>query len=102
MTNPQVLSGELKASRHRKTVVTHVLRSWEARNVKKGGDLMDMGIQPHNQHEQVITQSDNESLLPAFQATPLASTDNMNTSNTALYTFSFMSRVAEALRCDLS
>ncbi|WZZ60203.1 hypothetical protein YC2023_060310 [Brassica napus] len=40
MTNPQVLSGELKASRHRKTVVTHVLRSWEARNVKKGGDLM--------------------------------------------------------------
>ncbi|CAF1929825.1 unnamed protein product [Brassica oleracea] len=84
MTNPQVLSGELKASRHRKTVVTHVLRSWEARNVKKGGDLMDMGIQPHNQHEQVITQSDNESLLPAFQATPLASTDNMNTSNTAL------------------
>ncbi|KAL0706248.1 hypothetical protein Bca4012_072674 [Brassica carinata] len=108
MTNPQVLSGELKASRHRKTVVTHVLRSWEARNVKKGGDLMGvylvlldekvqrdstytyMGIQPHNQHEQVITQSDNESLLPAFQATPLASTDNMNTSNTALYTFSFI------------
>jgi len=40
MTNPQVLSGELKAGRRRKTVVTHVLRSWEARNVKKGGDLM--------------------------------------------------------------
>ncbi|KAL0814781.1 hypothetical protein Bca101_071224 [Brassica carinata] len=29
-------------------------------------------------------------LLPAFQATPLASTDNMNTCNTALYTFSFI------------
>ncbi|KAH0878781.1 hypothetical protein HID58_066175 [Brassica napus] len=69
---------------------------------RRGGDLMDMGLQPHNQHEQVITQSDNESLLPAFQATPLASTDNMNTCNTALYTFSFMSRVAEASRCDLS
>ena len=40
MTNPQVLSGELKAGRCRKTVVAHVLRSWEARNVKKGGDLM--------------------------------------------------------------
>nr|ABD64909.1 hypothetical protein 24.t00041 [Brassica oleracea] len=102
MTNPHVLSGELKAGRRRKTVVTHVLRSWEARNVKKRGDLMDMGLQPHNQHEQVITQSDNESLLPAFQATPLASTDNMNTCNTALYTFSFMSRVAESSRCDLS
>ncbi|CAN7044068.1 unnamed protein product, partial [Brassica oleracea var. botrytis] len=51
---------------------------------RRGGDLMDMGLQPHNQHEQVITQSDNESLLPAFQATPLASTDNMNTCNTAL------------------
>lgn len=37
MMNPQVLSGELKAGRRRKTVVTHVLRSWEARNVKKGG-----------------------------------------------------------------
>ncbi|KAF3584251.1 hypothetical protein F2Q69_00028284 [Brassica cretica] len=36
----KVLSGELKAGRRRKTVVTHVLRSWEARNVKKGGDLM--------------------------------------------------------------
>nr|VDD44714.1 unnamed protein product [Brassica oleracea] len=105
MTNPQVLSGELKAARHRKTVVTHVLRSWEARNVKKGGGVIlwvYMGLQPHNQHEQVITQSDNESLLPAFQATPLASTDNMNTCNTALYTSSFMSRVAEASRCDLS
>ncbi|KAF2574594.1 hypothetical protein F2Q70_00002304 [Brassica cretica] len=40
MTNPHVLSGELKAGRRRKTVVTHVLRSWEARNVKKRGDLM--------------------------------------------------------------
>ncbi|WZY92444.1 hypothetical protein YC2023_074068 [Brassica napus] len=102
MTNPQVLSGELKAGRCRKTVVAHVLRSWEARNVKKGGDLMDIGLQPHNQHEQVITQSDNKSLLPAFQATHSASTDNMNTDNTALYTFSFMSRVAEASRCDLN
>ncbi|CAN6867301.1 unnamed protein product [Brassica oleracea] len=101
MTNPQVLSGELKAGWRRKTVVTHVLRSSEARNVKKGGDLMDMGLQPHNQHEQVITQSDNKS-LPAFQAIPLASTDNMNTCNTVLYTFSFMSCVAEASRCDLS
>nr|VDD43976.1 unnamed protein product [Brassica oleracea] len=62
MMNPQVLSGMSR----------------------RGGDLMDMGLQPHNQHEQVITQSDNESLLPAFQATPLASTDNMNTCNTAL------------------
>ncbi|WZZ87484.1 hypothetical protein YC2023_116063 [Brassica napus] len=102
MTNPHVLSGELKAGRRRKTIVTHVLRSWEARNVKKRGDLMDMGLQPHNQHEQVITQSDNKSLLPAFQTTPLASTDNMNTCNTALYTFSFMSRVAESSRCDLT
>uniref|UniRef100_A0A0D3E772 Uncharacterized protein n=1 Tax=Brassica oleracea var. oleracea TaxID=109376 RepID=A0A0D3E772_BRAOL len=102
MTNPHVLSGELKAGRRRKTIVTHVLRSWEARNVKKRGDLMDKGLQPHNQHEQVITQSDNKSLLPAFQTTPLASTDNMNTCNTALYTFSFMSRVAESSRCDLT
>ncbi|CAN7138300.1 unnamed protein product [Brassica rapa subsp. narinosa] len=116
MTNPQVLSGELKAGRCRKTVVAHVLRSWEARNVKKGGDLMDIGLQPHNQHEQVITQSDNKikkthskfhfvvisGLLPAFQATHSASTDNMNTDNTALYTFSFLSRVAEASRCDLN
>ncbi|KAG2275407.1 hypothetical protein Bca52824_057962 [Brassica carinata] len=31
------LSGDLKAGRCRKTVVTRVLRFWEARNVKKGG-----------------------------------------------------------------
>ncbi|CAN7013958.1 unnamed protein product, partial [Brassica rapa subsp. trilocularis] len=40
MTIPQVLSGDLKAGRCHKTVVTRVLCFWEARNVKKGGDLM--------------------------------------------------------------
>ncbi|WZZ89215.1 hypothetical protein YC2023_117794 [Brassica napus] len=43
MTIPQVLSGDLKAGQCRKTVVTRVLRFWEARNVKKGGDLMGGG-----------------------------------------------------------
>ncbi|WZZ71082.1 hypothetical protein YC2023_082452 [Brassica napus] len=45
MTIPQVLSGDLKAGRCRKTVVTRVLRFWEARNVKKGGDLKGSHIQ---------------------------------------------------------
>ncbi|KAG5394849.1 hypothetical protein IGI04_024812 [Brassica rapa subsp. trilocularis] len=50
----KVLSGELKAGRCRKTVVAHVLRSWEARNVKKGGDLMGVYLVLLDEKDQIL------------------------------------------------
>ncbi|KAF2537343.1 hypothetical protein F2Q68_00021552 [Brassica cretica] len=61
MTIPQVLSGDLKAGRCRKTVVTRVLRFWEARNVKKGGggnhrsdDMPGAGLVSTNPSDRMI------------------------------------------------
>lgn len=41
MANLQLLLSELKADRCKETVVTHLFRFLEARNVKKSGELME-------------------------------------------------------------
>ncbi|CAG7865828.1 unnamed protein product [Brassica rapa] len=44
MANSCILLGDLKAGRCTNTVVVHLLRFREARNVKKGGELMGGGM----------------------------------------------------------
>ncbi|CDY67457.1 BnaUnng02200D [Brassica napus] len=59
MANSYTLLADLKAGRCSNTAAVRLLRFWEARNVKKGGELMSLGMLPLDENSTLIQGSVN-------------------------------------------